>query len=109
MLISSATPGLPSSWNTKENKTYSFKSEPKTLQKATKDFKKPHLTKQEELHCFKRFFLAELNLSKKLENTKINLISSEYFNLPECFDLLSDSSSEITSKSLQSVVSSLSL
>jgi hypothetical protein len=52
--------------------------------------------------------LAQLNLDQKLENSKIDLISSDFFNLPESFDLLSGSTSEINSKSLQSVVCDLS-
>ena len=108
MLISTATPGLPSTWNSNEKKTFSFKSEPQTFKKPTKEFKKPQLNKMEELHCFKRYFLAKLNLDQKLENYKIELISSDFFNLHECFDLLSNNSSEISSKSLNSVVSDLS-
>ena len=100
MLISSATPGLPSTWNNTEKKTYGFKSEPQTFKKPTKEFKKPRLNKEEELHCFKKYFLAQLNLDQKLENYKIGLISSDFFNLSECFDLLSNNSFEITSKSL---------
>ena len=104
MLISCSTPGVPSEWNRADLKTYSFKPQNQVTYQPTKDFKKPSLNKDEQLHFFKKFFLSQLKLDQKLENLKINLISSDFFNLPHCFDLLSDFSSEITPKSLSDIV-----